>query len=93
MESTHEWKYRYKIFIWFCSSKIDEYDCFHLSFVYLSAIVNNGTEHQKFPMLRWHQNFDVGYVPNKVVPKVFMPVTLDLCDDPTLQELDYFRID
>ena len=33
-------------------------------------------------MIRWHQTFDVGYVPNNVVPKVFMAVALDLRDDP-----------
>jgi len=33
-------------------------------------------------MLRWHQTFDVGYVPNNFVPKVFMAVALDLRDDP-----------
>jgi sialate O-acetylesterase len=33
-------------------------------------------------MLRWHQTFDVGYVPNNVVPKVFMAVACDLRDDP-----------
>ncbi len=36
------------------------------------------------PNLRWHQTFDVGYVPNNIVPKVFMAVTLDLGDDPKL---------
>lgn len=35
-----------------------------------------------YPWLRWHQTFDVGYVPNNVVPKVFMAVALDLRDDP-----------
>ncbi len=35
-----------------------------------------------FPWIRWHQTFDVGYVPNNVVPKVFMAVALDLRDDP-----------
>ncbi len=34
------------------------------------------------PWIRWHQTFDVGYVPNNVVPKVFMAVALDLRDDP-----------
>jgi sialate O-acetylesterase len=34
-----------------------------------------------FPEIRWHQTFDVGYVPNNVVPKVFMAVALDLRDD------------
>jgi len=33
-------------------------------------------------MLRWQQTFNVGYVPNDVVPKVFMAVSLDLRDDP-----------
>ncbi len=33
-------------------------------------------------MLRWQQTFNVGYVPNNVVPKVFMGVALDLRDDP-----------
>ena len=33
-------------------------------------------------MLRWQQTFNVGYVPNNVVPKVFMAVSLDLRDDP-----------
>ncbi len=33
-------------------------------------------------MLRWQQTFNVGYVPNTVVPKVFMAVALDLRDDP-----------
>ena len=32
-------------------------------------------------MLRWQQTFNVGYVPNNVVPKVFMAVALDLRDD------------
>jgi hypothetical protein len=27
-----------------------------------------------FPWIRWHQTFDVGYVPNNVVPNVFMAV-------------------
>jgi hypothetical protein len=34
------------------------------------------------PWIRWHQTFDIGYVPNNVAPKVFMAVTLDLRDDP-----------
>ena len=34
-----------------------------------------------YPLIRWHQTFDIGYVPNKVVPNVFMAVALDLRDD------------
>jgi hypothetical protein len=33
-------------------------------------------------VIRWHQTFDLGYVPNGVVPKVFMAVACDLRDDP-----------
>ena len=36
-----------------------------------------------FPLTRWHQTFDVGHVPNDIVSKVFMAVTLDLRDDPS----------
>jgi hypothetical protein len=34
-----------------------------------------------YPWIRWHQTFDVGYVPNNVVSNVFMAVALDLRDD------------
>lgn len=34
-----------------------------------------------FPWVRWHQTFDVGTLPNRLVPNVFMAVTLDLRDD------------
>jgi hypothetical protein len=34
-----------------------------------------------FPWIRLHQTFDVGYVPNEVVPNVFMAVAIDLRDD------------
>ncbi len=52
---------------------------FHLQ---LSTDGNDTTRIGGFPWIRWHQTFDVGYVPNNVVPKVFMAVTLDLRDDP-----------
>ena len=32
-------------------------------------------------MTRWHQTFNIGHVPNSVVPKVFMGVACDLRDD------------
>jgi hypothetical protein len=32
-------------------------------------------------VIRWHQTFDVGYVPNNVIQKVFMAVAVDLRDD------------
>lgn len=43
--------------------------------------MNNSQGVGGFPWIRWHQTFDVGYVPNNVVPKVFMAVACDLRDD------------
>jgi sialate O-acetylesterase len=48
----------------------------------LSTATSNTARVGGFPWIRWHQTFDVGYVPNDVVPKVFMAVALDLRDDP-----------
>jgi sialate O-acetylesterase len=48
----------------------------------LSTATSNTARVGGFPWIRWHQTFDVGYVPNNVVPKVFMAVALDLRDDP-----------
>ncbi|CAF1196726.1 unnamed protein product [Adineta steineri] len=55
---------------------------FPFGFVQLSTSTNNSAVVGGFPMLRWQQTFNVGYVPNDVVPKVFMAVALDLRDDP-----------
>ncbi|CAF4542620.1 unnamed protein product [Rotaria sp. Silwood1] len=55
---------------------------FPFGFVQLSTWTNTSTVVGGFPVIRWHQTFDVGYVPNNVVPKVFMAVALDLRDDP-----------
>jgi len=55
---------------------------FPFGFVQLSTSTNINTTVGGFPWIRWHQTFDVGYVPNSVVPKVFMAVALDLRDDP-----------
>ena len=41
----------------------------------------SGTRVGGFPWIRWHQTFDVGYVPNTKVSNVFMAVALDLRDD------------
>lgn len=48
----------------------------------LGTWANNSTWIGNFPWIRWHQTFDVGYVPNSVVPKMFMAVACDLRDDP-----------
>jgi len=43
--------------------------------------VNNTELVGGFPWVRWHQTFDVGTLPNRLVPNIFMAVTLDLRDD------------
>ncbi|CAF1438660.1 unnamed protein product [Adineta ricciae] len=55
---------------------------FPFGFVQLSTSTNDSRKVGGFPWIRWHQTFDVGYVPNHVVPNVFMAVALDLRDDP-----------
>jgi sialate O-acetylesterase len=55
---------------------------FPFGFVQLSTNTHDSTIVGGFPMLRYQQTFNVGYVPNDVVPKVFMAVALDLRDDP-----------
>jgi sialate O-acetylesterase len=47
----------------------------------LSTGDTTGTIIGGFPWIRWHQTFDVGYVPNNKVPNVFMAAALDLRDD------------
>lgn len=55
---------------------------FPFGFVQLSTSTSDPNLIGGFPLIRWHQTFDVGYVPNNVVPRVFMGVALDLRDDP-----------
>ncbi len=50
-------------------------------FKQLSTATNVTSYVGGFPWIRWHQTFDIGYVPNNVVPNVFMAVALDLRDD------------
>jgi len=47
----------------------------------IATAETTGKEVGGYPWIRWHQTFDVGYVPNNVVPNVFMAVALDLRDD------------
>ncbi len=49
-------------------------------FLQLSILFPNETTIGGFPWIRWHQTFDVGYVPNNVVPKVFMATSMNLFD-------------
>jgi len=54
---------------------------FPFGFVQLATRVNDTSYVGDFPELRWHQTFDIGYVPNSYVPNVFMAVPIDLRDD------------
>jgi sialate O-acetylesterase len=54
---------------------------FPFGFVQLSTNEPSGAWIGGFPWIRLHQTFDVGYVPNEVVPNVFMAVAIDLRDD------------
>ncbi len=50
-------------------------------FLQLSTNDKSGNYIGGFPWLRWYQTFNVGYVPNDVVPNVFMAAAMDLRDD------------
>jgi sialate O-acetylesterase len=54
---------------------------FPFGFVQLSTDERTGTIIGGFPWIRWYQTFGVGYVPNEVVPNVFMATAMDLRDD------------
>jgi sialate O-acetylesterase len=54
---------------------------FPFGFVQLSTNEPSGAWIGGYPWIRWHQTFDVGYVPNPVVPNVFMAAAMDLRDD------------
>ncbi len=54
---------------------------FPFGFVELATRTNDSNYIGGFPELRWHQTFDVGYVPNDFIPNVFMAVPIDLRDD------------
>ncbi|KAK3611044.1 hypothetical protein CHS0354_017470 [Potamilus streckersoni] len=49
-------------------------------FVQLAPNRNDPTITTGFPDLRWAQTADYGYVPNPIMPKVFMAVAMDLPD-------------
>jgi sialate O-acetylesterase len=67
--------------IWYTRTNSTTDPTFPFGFVQLSTATNNSKYIGWFPWIRWHQTFDVGYVPNNVVPNVFMAVALDLRDD------------
>lgn len=61
------------------NSNTDKYAPY--GFVQLST-VKYGNKDLSFPLVRWHQTADYGYVPNDRQQKVFMAVTIDTFDEP-----------
>ncbi|XP_072013844.1 sialate O-acetylesterase-like [Amphiura filiformis] len=66
---------------WYAGSSQQTNPLFPFGFVQISTswvpqfgVINN------YPVIRWHQTNDVGYVPNAGMPNVFMAVALDLSD-------------
>ncbi|XP_069805093.1 sialate O-acetylesterase-like [Dendropsophus ebraccatus] len=53
---------------------------FPFGFVQLSTFLKNSPE-DKYPVIRWHQTADYGYVPNPKMPNTFMAVAMDLGDE------------
>jgi hypothetical protein len=80
--STYKLKYRSNISLWFCSSIKQFYFLNnYFYFLKLSTQETTGNVIGGFPWIRWHQTFDIGYVPNHILPNVFMATTMDLRDD------------
>ena len=48
----------------------------------LQLSMYNGTDDGSYPLIRWHQTADYGFVPNVKMPNTFMAVAMDL-GDPT----------
>ncbi|CAF1048420.1 unnamed protein product [Rotaria magnacalcarata] len=67
--------------IWYTRTNSITDPLFPFGFVQLSTNDRTGMVVGGFPWIRWHQTFDVDYVPNSVAPNVFMAVALDLRDD------------
>ncbi|XP_077993426.1 sialate O-acetylesterase-like [Glandiceps talaboti] len=53
---------------------------FPFGFVQLSTNTLDPTYIGGFPLIRWHQTVDYGYVPNAKMPNTFMAVAMDLGD-------------
>ncbi|XP_039248011.2 sialate O-acetylesterase-like [Styela clava] len=64
---------------WYKATKSQTKSQFPFGFVQLCTVAAP-KETGRFPLIRWHQTSDYGYVPNKMMPNTFMAVTLDLPD-------------
>ncbi|XP_002124647.2 sialate O-acetylesterase-like [Ciona intestinalis] len=66
---------------WYEGTNGNTHKQFPFGFVQLSAVgIDSIPNDGKFPLIRWHQTADYGFVPNKVMPNTFMAVTMDLPD-------------
>ena len=56
--------------------------CKHFDFLQLAPWrhPNNSDSDLSFPAVRWAQTYNMGYTPNKALPKVFTAVAMDLPD-------------
>ncbi|KAL4233116.1 hypothetical protein ACF0H5_007801 [Mactra antiquata] len=70
----NDWRTKFSV-----ASKGQTNKQFPFGFVQLAANVNR-TLHVGFPDLRWSQTAKYGYVPNPLLPNVFMAVAMDLPD-------------
>ncbi|CAF1040344.1 unnamed protein product [Didymodactylos carnosus] len=55
---------------------------FPFGFVQLSTNEKSDTVVGGFSLIRWHQTYDYGYIPNRYLANVFMGVAMELRDDP-----------
>ena len=53
--------------------------CYVIIF-HLAGIANNLTD-KGFPAIRWKQAAEYGFVPNSLMPNMFMAVAIDLIDN------------
>ncbi|XP_068096394.1 sialate O-acetylesterase isoform X2 [Hyperolius riggenbachi] len=53
---------------------------FPFGFVQLSTYLKS-QPHDNYPVIRWHQTADYGFVPNPKMPNTFMAVAMDLGDE------------
>jgi sialate O-acetylesterase len=76
---------------WFINTDASTNPNFPFGFV---QIANYGSEKDTniynvisdYPWLRWHQTADMGYVPNSLLPNVFMANAIDLVEGPDVQD-------
>lgn len=62
---------------WYESSQMSTDPSFPFGFVQIAGVVGSKPN---YPVVRWHQTADYGYVPNPDMENAFMAVAMDLPD-------------